>query len=273
MTWFRLGGRGRLLFRPRDVKQLACLVSRARREDVPVKFLGGGANVLIQDDGLDGVVVRLDQPAFRKVVHRKTAVEVGAGADLMPFTRACSRKGLSGVEPMAGIPGTVGGAVFMNAGGRSGAFGDVVKRVNLLNPDGDLETWDHEQIGFGYRTTKLGDRKVLSAELELTSDDPAAVHRNYMRHLEEKQQCQPLTDKSAGCIFKNPSGGSAGALIDRAGLKGARVGGARVSRRHANFIVAEADTTTTQVLRLIDLVRDRVRTVFGTELETEIDIW
>ena len=273
-TWFRLGGRGRFLFRPRDEHDLAAMVARARQEDVPIKVLGQGANVLVSDDGFDGVVVRMDGEAFRRVQRHAGQVEVGAGRDLMVFSRQCSEAGLSGLECMAGIPASIGGAVRMNAGGRSGEFSTIVKEVRTLAPDGTVADRSREQVGFSYRHTDLDGCIVLSATLELNEDDPAEVRRRFDECFQQKLRTQPIADKSAGCIFKNPpQGDPAGALIDRAGLKGTRYGNARVSERHANFIVAETGATASDVLHLIDVVRERVRRDFSTELETEIDVW
>ncbi len=272
-TWFRLGGRARHLFRPDDTDALALLMRRAKQEGIPVKVLGTGANVLISDDGFDGVVVRLDSDAFRTTEQRGTSLRVGAGIELMPLSRRCSEKLFSGLECLAGIPATIGGAARMNAGGREGEFGDVVREVRVLQSDGNVETWPRERIGFGYRHSNLGRCIVLSALLELREDDPRSVKRTFDECLERKKRSQPLADKSAGCIFKNPEGQSAGALIDRAGLKGARYGGAYVSKRHANFIVVERGATASDVMHLIDIVRKRVLRVFDTELELEIDIW
>jgi len=246
---------------------------RADEEGVPVKTLGRGANVLVSDDGFDGVVVRLDAPEFRRVEQRGTRFEVGAGVDLLRLVKQCSESGLAGLEALAGIPGTVGGAVRMNAGGRDGEFGDVVREVRVLAPGGEQETWPASRVGFGYRHAELDDGVVLSATIELREDDPDRVRRDYREHLDQKQRTQPLAEHSAGCIFKNPEGKFAGALIDRAGLKGARYGEAEVSTMHANFIVAHNGATASDVLHLIDLVRDRVREEFDTELETEIEIW
>ncbi len=272
-TWFRLGGRARHLFRPDDTDALSLLMRRAKQEGVPVKVLGSGANVLISDDGFDGVVVRLDSDAFRTTEQHGTSLRVGAGVELMPLARRCSENGLTGLECLAGIPATIGGAARMNAGGREGELGDVVREVRVLQSDGDLETWPHERIGFGYRRTNLGRCIVLSVLLELGEDDPRRVKRRFDDCFERKKRSQPLADCSAGCIFKNPAGQSAGALIDRAGLKGARYGGAYVSKCHANFIVAEHGATASDVMHLIDVVRERVRCVFDIELEIEIDIW
>lgn len=273
LTWFRLGGPARYLFHPRDAAGLAAMVTRARQEDVALKVLGSGANVLIRDDGFDGVVVRLDGDAFRKVRRRESTFEVGSGVDLMPFSRRCSVEGFSGLECMAGIPATVGGAVRMNAGGRFGEFGQVVSDAEVLRSDGTVEWWSHERLGFGYRTSALDDEIVLSVRLELVEDDPDRVGRRYQEYFEAKTGTQPLADHSAGCIFKNPTGQSAGALIDRAGLKGTTCGRAYVSERHANFILAEEGAFAADVVKLIELVRERVRAELGVELEIEVDIW
>ena len=184
-TWFRLGGLARYLFRPRDAACLGSLMQRANEEGVPVKTLGRGANVLVSDDGFDGVVVRLDAPAFRRVEQRGMRFEVGAGVDLLRLVKQCSENGLAGLEALAGIPGTVGGAVRMNAGGRDGEFGDVVREVRALSSGGEPETWSEERIGFGYRRTELGDRVVLSATLELREDDPDRVRTDYREHLDQ----------------------------------------------------------------------------------------
>jgi UDP-N-acetylmuramate dehydrogenase len=246
---------------------------RAREQDVPVKVLGRGANVLVSDDGFDGVVVRLDHPTFRRVTRRGSRLEVGAGVDLIPLARRCSARGLSGLECMAGIPATVGGAVRMNAGGRFGEFSEVVRRVEVMRPDGERESWTPDRCGFGYRRSSIDDHIVLAAELELREDDPIRVRQKFEEYFELKRATQPLGDQSAGCIFKNPSGRSAGALIDQAGLKGTTCGEARVSERHANFIVAQRGAKASDVLRLIDVIRERVLSLFSTELEVEIDIW
>ncbi len=272
-TWFRLGGRARYMFSPRDEEHLAALIKRARQEEVPVKVLGCGANVLVCDDGFDGVVIRLDSDEYRRVERRGSEVEAGAGVEMMVLARACSAEGLSGLECMAGIPATVGGAVRMNAGGRFGDVSGTVRRVRLLRGDGLIEDRPHDRIGFGYRHTDLGDAIVLSVTLALTEDEPSQVRQKFDEYFQWKLRSQPMSQNSAGCIFKNPASKSAGALIDQAGLKGAHCGQAHVSEQHANFIVAKRGATAADVLRLIDLIRERVRYVFNTELEVEVDIW
>lgn len=272
-TWFGLGGSAKFLCRPRSADDLAELAASARNASVPFKVLGAGANVLVSDDGFDGVVVRLDAAAFRTVERTGNRLRVGAGVELMPLARSCSEAGLAGLEGLAGIPASIGGAVRMNAGGRFGEISDVVRSIDVLTPAGRVERWSKERIGFGYRHSAIGDEIVLSAEIELSEDDPETVGRRYHECFAMKMESQPIRENSAGCIFKNPHGRSAGAMIDQAGLKGTRCGGARVSERHANFIVADGGATASDVLRLIDVVRDRVKQEFATELDLEIDVW
>ncbi|RME37026.1 MAG: UDP-N-acetylmuramate dehydrogenase [Planctomycetota bacterium] len=273
MTWFRLGGRARYVFHPSDADDLSRFLRRALDASVPVKVLGSGANVLVSDEGFDGAVVRLDRGSFKTIRYREGAVETGAGVELMPLSRTCSERGLAGLEGLAGIPASMGGAVRMNAGGRFGEIGEVVRRVEVVTPQGDRKTIEGRALGFGYRTSALNGAIVVRVELQLRPDDPERVRARYEECFAYKQASQPMAEHSAGCIFKNPPGASAGRLIERAGLKGTACGRARVSERHANFIVADRGATAADVLRLIDLVRRRVEEAFGVELETEIDIW
>lgn len=272
-TWFRLGGPAQWMASPVDGEDLAGIVRAAQDAGVAWKVLGGGANVLVRDDGFDGVVIRLDDPAFRRVKIEGDTVVAGGGVDLMELARDCSRSGWSGLEALAGVPGTVGGAVRMNAGGRYGQFGDVVESVTAMNEQGGLERLSREALRFGYRHSELGGRIVVDATLRLRRADPAETYRRFQQVWAEKKASQPLGAASAGCVFKNPPGRSAGALIDQAGLKGTQCGGARVSQRHANFIVTDPEARTADVLELIEQTRDRVRQVHGVDLELEIDVW
>jgi len=273
LTWFGLGGRARWLAHPADPADLGRLLQQALASGIPVKILGGGANVLVRDDGFDGIVVRLDQGAFRRVVFDGERVHAGAGADLMPLVRDCCRRGLAGLEGLAGIPGTVGGALHMNAGGRFGDISRCVETVDVIDTDGQPRQLSPAEVGFAYRRTNLGGRTVTGTTLRLSRDHPNTVYARFREYWRIKKEAQPLADHSAGCVFTNPPGDSAGRLIDSAGLKGTRCGGARVSDRHANFIVADEGATATDVLRLIERIRQTVRRQHGTELELEIDVW
>ncbi len=272
-TWFRLGGNVRMVFKPVDEKTLSAFMQRAKDENVVVKVLGAGANVLISDDGFDGAVVRLDGDNFRRVNQVGSSFEVGAGVDLMPLSKECSQRGYAGLECMAGIPATIGGAIRMNAGGKFGDISQVVREIRVLRSDGKVNILSHEKIGFGYRHTNLAEQIVLFAKLELQQGDPEQVYARYGEIFDYKMSSQPMADNSAGCIFKNPTDQSAGALIDQAGLKGVSVGNASVSQHHANFIVAGKDAKAADVMQLIDLVHDRVLDQLGTDLKLEIDVW
>ncbi len=273
LTWFGLGGPARWMVSPESVEELADVVASATEEQVPYKVLGRGANVLVRDEGFDGLVIRLDRPAFCETCFDEDRVNVGAGVDLMRLSLAASRRGLAGLEPTAGIPATVGGAVRMNAGGRLGEFGDVVESVCIVEPDGRIRDVFRDELEFGYRRSAVGSRIVVSAVLKLRPEDPREVSERVRAVWREKKASQPLAAQSAGCVFKNPEGGAAGALIDRAKLKGVRRGGACVSARHANFIEVDEGARSADVLALIDHVRGEVARIHGVELELEIDVW
>ena len=272
-TWFKLGGPARYLFSPADVGELRCVLGPAQQASMEVAVLGGGANLLVCDDGFDGLVIRLDEPAFTSVRYDGERVAVGAGADLMELSRDCSCRGLSGLEGLAGIPGTVGGAVAMNAGGRFGQFGDVVETVELIERSGRRCVLSAAEMEFAYRTSAVGDRIVIGAVLHLKRQDPGLVNRKFREVWELKKNSQPLAAHSAGCIFKNPPGESAGRLIDLAGMKGATCGRARVSEMHGNFIVADEGATAGDVLALLEQVRQTVQARTGVTLELEINVW
>jgi UDP-N-acetylmuramate dehydrogenase len=274
LTWFGLGGPARRVAHPTDAQSLAQLLKLAASEGMPVKILGGGANVLVGDGGFDGLVIRLDDRRFQRVGIEDCTIRVGAGTDLMRLVKRCSRMGLAGLECLAGIPGTVGGAVRMNAGGRFGEISQSVESIEVARPDGTVQLIRRDEVGFAYRRSNLGDAVVTAATLRVTPGDPAEVFARYREIWDYKKKTQPMADHSAGCIFTNPpQGDSAGRLIDTAGLKGTRCGHAHVSEQHANFIVADRGARAAEVLELIGRVRDRVFDMHGTQLELEIDIW
>lgn len=283
MTWYGVGGRADVLLRPRTVDALATLVKRCHRSGEPLRVVGRGANLLVADEGVGGVVVRLDAPAFRRVEFEAapdgTLLRAMAGADLAKTLNDATRRGLAGLQHLAGIPSTVGGAVRMNAGGRYGNTADTLREVTVVTREGDVVTRPRESIEFGYRTTSLDDPIILEAVFRLTPEDPVALRAKVMEIFNYKKSTQPLAEHSAGCAFKNPWDPSterrvsAGQLIDRAGLKGTRVGGAYVSERHANFIAAEAGAKADHVIELLEIVRRRVFEETGLSLENEVVVW
>lgn len=273
-TWYKLGGPARWLCEPRDETELVGLMTRIRAAGIPWRVLGGGANVIVRDEGFDGTVIRLRGPVFEQVTFEDKTVYTGAGADLPELIRETLKHGLVGLESLAGIPGTVGGAVRMNAGGRYGEIGALTRAVRVLDPEGRITTRSAEEIGFAYRHANLDGCIVLAVTLALRRGDIQQARARYREILSERQASQPpLGARSAGCIFKNPSGKSAWRLIDEVGLRGARLGGAEISTRHTNFIVANKDATAGDVLGLIQLATERVRREQGVTLQPEVDIW
>ncbi|MFH1419242.1 MAG: UDP-N-acetylmuramate dehydrogenase [Planctomycetota bacterium] len=274
LSWFRLGGSAEFLLEPRTEEQLVTIVKRCRETDTQLRVLGRGANILVSDDGVPGAVVRLTADPFMTTVYDTNGVTIGAGADLPTLARNTVRRGLAGVENLAGIPGTIGGAIRMNCGGRYGEIGTVVGSIRLIGPDGNTYDRDHDDLQFAYRHCDLGEEIIVGAVVRLREDDPKALLRRFREIWMYKQNTQPpMGERSAGCIFKNPAGRSAGELIDRAGLKGLRVGSARVSERHANFILADSDGRARDVLELMRTIQDRVLEHSGIRLEPEIEIW
>jgi UDP-N-acetylmuramate dehydrogenase len=277
LTSFRLGGPARFVLTPRSHAELASVLRRCRENMLETRLLGRGANILPDDSGFDGAIIRLSDPTFTGItISRRSDSNIllaGGGADLGATVRAAVRGGLDGLDGLAGIPATIGGALRMNAGGKFGQIGTCVSRVLVMHPDGRLQWIDKVRAGFAYRTSNLGDYIILAAEFAMPDEDPKTLLDRYRQVWIYKRQHQPLAQRSAGCVFRNPEGRSAGQLVDQAGCKGLVCGGATISTLHANFIVAEADCTSADVRTLIQMVRDRVFDRFGLWLQTEIEIW
>jgi UDP-N-acetylmuramate dehydrogenase len=274
LTWLRLGGPAQYLAKPRNNDELAALVVRARDDGLPVRVLAGGSNILVRDEGVPGLVIHLESPSFSDVKVEGNRAEAGAAVPLTALISQTARVGLGGLELLTGIPGTLGGAIKGNSGGRQGAIGQFIRNVTVLDAAGQIQEIDRDEAGFSYRRSDLDDEIILSARLEFESEDQETVIKRMRRIWIIKKENQPYGHQSSGCIFKNPSPEvSAGMLIDQAGMRCAKVGHAEVSDRHANYIVAERGATTADVLTLIDQVRDRVRQQFGYDLELQIQLW
>ena len=283
LTWYGVGGRADLMVSPQSLEAVAQLVRRCRLQEIPVRVLGGGANLLVDDDGVDGVVLRLDGACFRTIDYNRrssvTAARIGGGVDLFGLVTELARRALTGFEHMAGIPGTLGGAVRMNAGGQAGDMAQALERVDCITLDGQSCSFEAADLNFRYRSNDLPEGFITSAVLSLHEDDPVAVRERVKTIFAAKKASQPMADHSAGCAFRNPidpSSGkatSAGLLIDACGLKGLSVGGARVSERHANFIVMQQNGSAGDVLKLMDQVQNRVLDETGTRLEREVVVW
>jgi UDP-N-acetylmuramate dehydrogenase len=243
-------------------------------ENIPYKFLGGGTNVLVADGELPYVVLHLPSVQSGMRIEGNTAF-VDASADLGGMVTFCAKNDLGGMEGLIGVPGSVGGALRMNAGAYGTQIGTHVREVELYRAaSGQLETLRGDDIRFDYRHTSFApDDVMLRVKLELPSKPFKEILAGIKVCNEKRRSSQPLNQKSAGCIFKNPPGGSAGRMIDELGLKGHRVGDAMVSDRHANFFVNTANASCSDMLKLIDDVRERVRAANGVELENEVIVW
>lgn len=268
-TSIRVGGPADLLLRPADVDDLVAALAAARELGVPVVVLGGGANTLVADAGVRGLVLRLPPDLSREAI-RAPRLLLAAG---LPTARAVQRAhahGLVGAEFLRGIPGTLGGALAMNAGTRAGEMKDVVTHVEVATADG-LRDLPAEALAFAYRTCRLPEGAVVTRiGLELHRGDVAAAAKAMDEEWARRAATQPLDQPSFGSTFRNPPGDFAGRLVEAAGLKGYRVGGAEVSTRHANFVVNAGGATARDVLAVVRRMRDEVRARFGVTLETEV---
>jgi UDP-N-acetylmuramate dehydrogenase len=272
-TSFQIGGPARYLLSPRSVQELQQVVCRCRENDLAMYVLGKGSNLLVDDAGVKGAVIHLGQGEFAEVTMTETGVRAGAGADMSRLVLRCVREGLSGMEGLTGIPGTIGGCVRMNAGGAFGDIGNIVENVVVMGLDAQPFTRFRTDLAFAYRTTNISSKFILGAEFRLVHDDPHRILKQVKQIWIYKKNTQPLNYRNSGCVFRNPRGLSAGALIDRAGLKGRRVGGAYVSEKHANFILADPGTKASDVLKLINIIREAVYKQAEVYLELELEVW
>jgi UDP-N-acetylmuramate dehydrogenase len=272
-TWYGLGGPADYFIRPEDTEQLAQVVKRCNENKVPIYVLGYGSNLLVSDQGVRGAVIQLKGDKFSQISFVKEQVIAGAGVELSRLILTCAKKGLSGLEPLTGIPGSIGGAVRMNSGGNFGDIGTVVESVTLMDKDGKVSEKKKPDLQFDYRQANITAKFILEAKINMTSGDPEQITKTIKENWVYKKNNQPLNTVNSGCVFKNPRGLSAGAMIDRAGLKGTQIGGAIVSEKHANFFIAQKGCTSLDVLRLIDVVKEKVLKQFNVELELEIEIW
>lgn len=273
LTWLKVGGPAQYVVEPRDADELLAVVNACRAEELPVRLLGGGSNLLVRDEGVGGAVVRLTNPSFETVTVEDDVVRCGGGARLSDFVTQSARAGLAGPEILAGIPGTIGGALHGNAGNRAGDIGQFVDTVTVMTAGGDRYERKRDDLAFGYRKSSIDEFAVLEATFRLQPGNPDDITRRLRELWIVKKSTQPLSFQSAGCIFKNPRGIAAGALVEKAGLKGTRIGNAEISDRHANFIVTHDTASSDDVLRLIDLARSKVSEAFGVDLELELQIW
>ncbi len=269
-TSFRIGGPADAYIEPENEAALCRLVAQARRAKVPV-FVMGGTNLLVRDGGIRGIVLRLTK-LDRIEEHEGGLLYVEGGVGMPRLLKHALQRKLAGLEFAAGIPGTLAGSVVMNAGTRLGEMQDVVERVRMVTPDGEIRELSADEAGFEYRRTRLPRGIVAGAWLRLRWDPKSRMDSVVKESLRRRKATQPLALPNAGCVFKNPGGDPAGLLIEAAGLKGTQVGDAQVSALHANFIVNRGRATARDVLSLIRQVGRTVERTAGVTLQLEVRI-
>ncbi len=292
MTWYGVGGKADVLAHPAGIAQLSALAAKCYENEIPTYVLGSGANLLVKDGGVSGIVIKLDDPAFDQITVDGTKLTAGPGVDLFKLVLECAKMGLAGLAHVAGIPASVGGAVRMNCGGAYGDIGSTVYKVHVMAENGQAYCRDRDDLVFGYRTTNIVAPYILDVEFDMDEADPQEIARRVKEIFLYKKTTQPMAENSAGCAFKNPNvpvpgyvpdeedgppppmkRESAGKLIDEAGLKGYRIGGAEVSQRHANFIFTHPGAKAADVIALMDHIQQTVIDHSGIALKREVVIW
>lgn len=271
-TSFKIGGTAALYIKVGNLSRLGTVIRECKLTDTKFFLLGNGSNILVDDNGMDCVVIKLEDDFKEIFMPDSNTVYCGAGATLASLCKFALNNSLTGLEFAWGIPGTVGGAVFMNAGAYGGEMRDVVVSVNHITPDGTIGRIDKDDLDFGYRTSAY--RKngcvITGVTLRLKSDNPAQIRHRMDDYMNRRVEKQPLEFPSAGSVFKRPQGNYAGALIEQCGFKGRGVGGAEVSEKHAGFIINKGNATAKDVKELISQIQTTVKSETGYELECEL---
>lgn len=271
-TSWRLGGPADVFVTPRSGEDVAAVVRIALEADAPLTVIGGGSNLLVADEGLRGIVLRIGR-GLHAMKFTDDVVDVECGAPFPRLAKMAAQRHLTGLEFAGGIPGTVGGALAMNAGAHADSIADVVVSVTVVDDGGEMRTLNREQMEFSYRMSRLQREPGLvavSARLRLRPGDPAEIRKNMQAFLQKRRQTQPLGTYNAGSVFKNPAGDFAGRLVEAAGCKGMTEGDAVVSPLHANFIINRGEARASDVRRLIARVQEKVAERFGVRLEPEV---
>ena len=273
---FKIGGPAEILYTPYNEEALLAALRFAKAQGCPWKILGNGSNLLISDAGVKGLVLRLKEGLTDLSLQTENLIRCSAGVSLKKLCAFALEHSLTGLEFAYGIPGSVGGAIYMNAGAYGGEIKNVLKSVRCVSPD-TLEITEHNvsDLDIAYRSTPFmkNGEIILSAEFCLQPGDPEAIRAAMNELMGKRKASQPLEYPSAGSTFKRPVGGYAAAMIDQSGLKGYRVGGAEVSTKHAGFVINTGGATFSDVMGVIEGVRARVQETFGVTLETEVEIW
>jgi len=270
---FRAGGKAEAICFINDLSMLTQVISFLDSEAIPWMTVGKGSNLLVTDKGISGAVIILKGALAEVHEESNHMVTAGGGLSTIKLLKYCVQHGLAGMEFMSGIPGTIGGAVIMNAGACGEEIGDRLQKVAIMTPEGKTEEIDRSQISFEYRNTSIPKNTIVySVSLCLEKDRRELIKKRVESNLNKRKVSQPLDMPSCGSVFKNPPGKFAGKLIEESGLKGMRIGGAMISSKHANFIVNAGNAKALDIIELIDIARKKVKEDSGVDLETEIKV-
>lgn len=269
-TTYKVGGKAKVLAYPKNIEKLITLLKWAKTNNISYKMLGNGSNLIFSDADYNGILIKLTE--FDDIEIFDNKIRVGAGYSLMKLSRIALKNSLTGLEFAAGIPGTVGGAVFMNAGAYKSDMGYIVQMIKVLTPDFRIVTLENKELAFHYRTSFLKTHPnyiCLEAIIKLEKGKKEAIEEVMKSRLQRRKEAQPLEYPSAGSVFRNPPGMFSGELIENCGLKGKKIGGAQVSEKHANFIINTGNATANDVKELIDYVKKEVEKKYPVSLTTE----
>ena len=269
-TSYGIGGPARAYITPKNKEDLVSILKFSKDNNIPSYFIGSGSNLLVSDEGIDGIVITLGK-SFNKLEINKNNVFAETGVMLGRMVKECAKRNLSGIESLIGVPGTLGGALIMNAGAFGGEISNYLEYVSVITMSGDEKKYQQKDIKFNYRNSSFSDNEILiNANFKFLFSDQKTVSKNKIKASGGRKSSQPLRFRSAGSVFKNPSEGAAGYFIDKAGLKGTKSGDAEISNVHANFFVNHGSATAKDVVRLINIARKKVYNEFGVMLELEI---
>ena len=273
-TTMKIGGPADIFIEPSSLENIQKVMTFLKDRQIPWRAIGRGSNLLVSDKGIEGVVIKLGSGLDHLTINDST-ITVGGGHSLVSLSTLISKKGLSGLEFASGIPGSVGGAVYMNAGAHGSDISKILTKAHVLFEDGSIEWILNDEMEFTYRTSVLQKKRpgiVLEAEFLLTKGDRTAIVSQMQKNKDYRKETQPWNFPCAGSIFRNPLPNYAGKLIEDAGLKGFQMGGAKISEMHGNFIVNAGNATAKDVLDLIQYIKDTILNLYGIKMETEIEI-
>ncbi len=272
-THLKIGGPAEFVIQPRTVDELRQVLTACQSQKVPVRMLGGGFNLLVRDDPVPGAVIRLTAPAFTLIEWDGKRITAGGGGSLFDLIAFSVRQELTGLETLVGLRGTVGGSVRCNVGDKSGEIGQAVRQVTVLTDTGKVQVRNRDELTFTEHQSDIDEPVILSVVFELDKNTVESILKRMRKAWILRKASEPLSFQASVRLFRNPPGHTAATLIDRAGMTKARVGGAELSERNSNYVVAHPGTTAADILQLADRVRTRVRERAGTELERELHVW